>query len=357
MESSLELPVNAPALPPPFPAPLPFPKFSFGRVSLVVLAVAGVSDLLVSVPTWLHAPVAIVADVGGFAFAFLLAAGLARLAWGLDPRRRAGGLVFCFVMLLFLLGKVVAPVFGKAIAARRVVQLQELQRQTVAKRERELAHPDALPTGSPGAEQSDAGMLQQRVQLFQDSAREAQGDDRRMLEVDARLMAGFQANVRVYEDAGAALKADGYIASSGLDTREGLAKRKALIKRCSQANAALTVSCQTLEEKFYAEMRRNLPEPRARDAARRAMNGFDAPLMLRIRDCERRMIEGADGVVGLFEREFDRWHLNASKHLVFDNSDAPAVYQQYLQQIRDAANEEEGAQREMVAHAKTRLVH
>ena len=85
------------------------------------------------------------------------------------------------------------------------------------------------------------------------------------------------------------------------------------------------------------------------------MNGFDAPLMLRVRDCERRMIEGADGAVGLFEREFDRWHLNASKRLVFDNGDAPALYQRWLQQIKDAAHEEEEAQRELLAHARARL--
>ena len=323
----------------------------------MVLAVTGVSTLVVSVPMWLRAPAAIVPDIGSFAFAFLLAAGLARLAWRLDPRRRAGGLVFCFAMLLFLLGKVAAPALERANAARRVAQLQDLQRQTIAKRERELTHQDPPVTGSPRADQSDAGMLQQRVQLFQDSAREAQGDDRRMLEVDARVMAGFQANVKVYEDAVAALKADGFISSAGLNTREGLAKRKALVKRCSQANAALTVSSQTLEERFYAEMRRNLPEPKASDAARRAMNGFDAPLTLRVRGCERRMLEGADGVVALFEREFDRWHLNASKHLVFDNSDAPAVYQQCLQQIKDASHEEEEAQRELLAHAKARLEH
>ena len=322
---------------------------------MVVLAVTGLSALMVSVPAWLHAPAAIVPDIGGFAFAFLLAAGLARLAWGLDPRRRAGGLVFCFVMLLFLFGKVVAPVIARAGAARRTAQLHDLQHQTIARSERQLAQQDAPPAGSPRADQSDAGLLQQRVQLFQDSARDAQGDDRRMLEVDVHLMAGFQMNVKVYEDAAAALKADGFISSAGLATREGLAKRKALIKMCAQANAALTVSCQTMEEKSYTEMRRNLPEPRASDAARRAMNSFDAPLMLRVRDCERRMIEGADGIVGLFEREFDRWHLNASKRLVFDDADAPAAYQGWLQQIKDASQEQEGVQRELLARAKARL--
>ncbi len=348
-------PTVAPAVNAAHPPPLPFPRFRLSAVSLTFLGVAAATTLVVSMPRWLHAPATVVVDLGGFAVVSVLALGLAQLAWQFDARRRAGGLVFCFVMLLFLAVKLALPVAVSANAARRAAQLRDLQRQTVARQERELAARDRSSAGQARNDQSDADLIQQRAQIFQDASREAQGDDRRMLEVDARIIGAFQADVRAYQSAVTALRADGFASAAGLETREGLARRKALVQTCAQANATLTESCRTLEERCYAEMRRALPEPRATDAARRAMIGADTALALRVRDCERRMIEGAGGMVALFEREFERWHFNVAKRVVFDDADAPAAYTRCVKQIQDAGQEEAGAQREMLAHSKARL--
>ena len=333
---------------------LPELRFALGKVSLIVLAVTLVLTVLLSLSRWSNVPASSVVDIGGFAFVFLLAMGLAWVAWRLDARRRAGGVVFCCIMLLFLAGKMSTAALERVNVARHVAQLQELQRQTIAQREREIAARGNPTAAKHPDDKSDADRLQQRAQIFQDASREAQGEDRRMLEVDARIMGAFQTDVKAYETAVAALRADGFVSASGLETRAGLAKRQALVQACAQANATLTESCRTLEERCYAEMRRDLPEPRATDSARRAMIGYDTPLMLRVRDCERRMIEGAGGTVALFEHEFDRWHFNAAKRVVFDAADPPATYGGWIKHIQDAGHEEEGAQREIVARMKTR---
>ena len=225
----------------------------------------------------------------------------------------------------------------------------------IAQHERELARRDCTAPAQRTDTKTDAEMLGEHVQVFCDASHEAQGDDRRMFEVDARIMKAYQSDVQVYEAAVTALRADGFVSAVGLDTREGLAKRRTLVQACIRASATLTESCRTLGERVYAEMRRNLPEPRATESAELAMHGFDAPLVLRARDDERLIIEGVDGVVALFDREFGRWHFNASKRLVFDNADAPASYARWIKQIQDASREEEGMQHEMLARAKTRL--
>ncbi len=293
----------------PEPPPMPRPRFVLSRTALGVLAVCGSVHLLYIVQRLRSAPQLVAQDLGVFALGFLLSMGFATLAWRLDPRRRAGNVVFCCLLLLFTLS--------------RVVEAIEL-----------------------------AAKLPNRPQ---DAAADPRAAGLKVKAVTDRVMHDFQGKMQAYNLASAELKTAGMIDASRLDSREAIARRRALVKSYGEANDTFTEACRTLEQTLHAELVRAVPEALARQGTAAVMEGFDMPLVLRIRDCERRAALLLDGVLNVYDVEFPRWHVNADHRVVFDDPAAAAREHRWGQQLQAVMGEERVIQQEKNARKSARL--
>ena len=293
------------------PPPLPRPKFTLSPTSLAVLAICAAIHLIyASLRLVMHAPLLAVQDVGVFALGFLLSMGLATLAWRLDSRRRAGNAVFICLILLFTAGRMLEAITLAAGIPRRTTTAQ---------------------AGGP------------------------RFDSREMKQATDRVMHVFQARMEAYNRASADLRAAGLAEAAGLDSREAIAHRRALVKTYADTNLAFAVTCQTLEPTLRTELLRIAPEEQARRTTNEIMEGFDMPLVFRIRDCERRLALALDSLLAVYDAEFPRWHLSAEKRMVFDDPSAISRQRFCVQQIMAIANEERGLQQQKDARKAARL--
>ncbi len=338
----------------PEPPPLPQPRFRLAPVALIVLALCGSLHLLCSLPRWQVSPPLIAQDLGVFTMGFLISMGLAWLAWRLDPRRKAGSFVFCFLMLLFTTSQVLPILTAIAHASQRSQVPPVARRQLVPAPGQPTAQSDAAPAKAPPATH-EPSLVERGIGFIQQAESDARGDTQKMKAVCDRVGADFQAKLEAYNRATAELKAAGYADAAGLNSLEAITHRRVLIKKCADTNADLTQTCQTMEPRLHAELLRVVPELEAQRCTAAVIDRLDLPLVLRIRNDEQRLATAFDGLLAQYQAAFPHWHLNAEHRVVFDDVTVVPRQQYWAKQIMALANEEHGVQQELVARRKARL--
>ena len=313
-------PAPTPPWPHPFPPPLILPpelpprRFSLGPVSIGVLALCVCLHLIAGLPTWVRTPSLAAQDIGVFALGFLVTIGLAAVAWKLDSRGRAGGLVFCCLLGLFALARSFESV--SANLHDRILRQQAPDQQTRAAALRPVVAA-AIPE-DPRMEKARREHQQALDRMHADVA-DGHGGNPRAFATEARFMDELQSKIQDYDHAAARLRAAGGGSAQGLDTLDAIARRRQMVKDCLAANAVLTAAFETTESDLLADLRGVLPEAEARGVTRQVLSKTDQASKLEVRDCERRCLEAVDGQLVILQTEFSRWHLDADCHLTFHN--------------------------------------
>lgn len=247
-----------------------------------------------------------------------------------------GILLLLFIIVVFVAG------LANNLKSRQLFQgLKETEQQLQAD-QRKAFNPR---TGITNVD--TAGMERIRTQL-DTGAQTLTGDDARIARVMSSFVARMEDATKKYQSALQELEAAHVLSLPDLVSQNQIAARRETVQQFLDVNADFA----GVISNSAASLRANLTAAQvAPDKVDQVLAGFQSkwsvrgPLMLEIRDCDRRAGEGMLGILDVLDKNWGKWDYNPDTKLVkFTDAGAEAAYRQSLIEIRTASQEQVRAQ-------------
>ena len=88
---------------------------------------------------------------------------------------------------------------------------------------------------------------------------------------------------------------------------------------------------------------------------RRAAESFDTERLLKVRECQRQMMEATDAILVVYEQEFPRWRRDGQGSVIFQRPAAVPLIQRWVAQLKGSSEECAAVQRELIDRSKARV--
>jgi hypothetical protein len=183
------------------------------------------------------------------------------------------------------------------------------------------------------------------------AAKSAEGEPAAIMRGTSAYVQRLQTIQASYTKAADDFTAGHVLRVSDLTQRDQLQSRKAIVQKFLDANASLKDLVKNNEETFKEELRRQHVSP---NGIASALAGFrkpaaaQTPLVLEIRDTDRRLGDATLGVLNLLDSKWGQWKCNtANGNLIFNSPSALETYNTYLSEIDSAREDQHLAQEKL----------
>lgn len=269
------------------------------------------------------------------------------------PERKSyiGLIVACSLIGLVMIVGVVAgvAVFVKQQIVKReeLAKVEKSEAEERAKWEASIRHGD-VPDGNAALERMKGQMRQ--------SAAHLSGADAAATRAMANYFGKLQPKLHAYETATAKIT-QAKVLSFHIEDRPMLEQHRQLIRDFLAANSALTDTLRQGEDLLRAELEAEKVSPFLRDQTLRGYEKSQAalrPFQMRIRQSSQTVGESALAVLDLLDKSWGKWERDkASGRLRFQDDATLSSYNDLVKKMQAADEDQEKAQLEMIAKAKS----
>lgn len=159
------------------------------------------------------------------------------------------------------------------------------------------------------------------------------------------LLTAYAPYLQKYNDAHAALLAAGGVAATGLNTREDIAARKALVDACTAANDAMITFLQTEPDILRQELGKVSMDPtKIEEYLKNFTPDPTTPQLLQIRVLAGQMFKDMSESLTVLDESFGRWKLGKGGMVMFKKAADNKKFGAVVTRIQHSVAEQTAAQ-------------
>jgi hypothetical protein len=254
------------------------------------------------------------------------------------------------LVLLGLFGVGFVSGFTRALQDRQVAQsVTESSRNIAVDMKRDLAEGKGISVDRQRVR------LEGVVNTLEAASQDSSGDTALLAKASAAYLQKLQPLMKEYGEAAKSLKEPPILNLSGVERREQLQARRALVQQFLAANDKLATFTSNPEKRFREEMEKGSVPAKTVEAALvgyRKSASSRAEVAAKIREDDRRMGNALLGMLDVLDANWGRWSYNAQKQkTIFQDDAALDKYIAYREEMEAATIEQKRLQTQFVSQA------